>query len=276
MTQHESPSGSPYVSVVVAVFNRANTLQHALDSLFSQTYREWELVVIDGGSTDGSVDILERASDRISYWVSEPDRGIYDAWNKALPRLRGQWVMFLGSDDYLADPTVLARMEPHLRAAEARTRVVYGRIERVDWHDNSIATVGSPWPDARAALRRGMSIPHPATFHHRTLFSDLGPFDAMYRISGDYEFLLRELLDRDATYVADVTVTRMRIGGTSDDAEPGMREVHRARRAHGLTRMPEALPPRLIEYRARRLAHRLVGARATRSLSKAYRALFPR
>jgi glycosyltransferase involved in cell wall biosynthesis len=109
VTQHESPSRSPYVSVVVAVFNGVDTLQRALDSLFAQTYRDWELVVIDGGSTDGSVAILERASDRISYWVSEPDRGIYDAWNKALSRLRGQWVVFLGADDYLADRSVLAR-----------------------------------------------------------------------------------------------------------------------------------------------------------------------
>ena len=86
-----------------------------------------------------------------------------------------------------------------------------------------------------------MTIPHPATFHHGTLFTERGMFDESYRISGDYEFLLRELLENDAKFIPDVTVTSMRIGGISDNTIEGIREVHRARRAHDASR-PAAGP----------------------------------
>lgn len=276
MAASEAASGIPYISVVVAVRNGAASLQRCLDSVFTQTYHGWELIVIDGDSSDGTQEVLERNAHGIRYWISEPDGGIYSAWNKALPRTRGTWVLFLGADDRLRDDHVLARMAVHLKAAERTHRVVYGRIDRVDGQDEVIETVGSPWAAVRKEFRHGMTIPHPATFHLRALFTERGSFDESYRISGDYEFLLRELLENDAKFIPDVTVTSMRIGGISGNTAESIREVHRARRAHGLTRLPVAVSPRLIQFRVRNWVERKFGFRVANSLTTVYRFLVPR
>ena len=91
----------PLISIVVSVFNGADTLQQCIDSVTDQTYPAVELIVIDGGSTDGTREILLRNASKLAYWVSEPDRGIYHAWNKALVHAQGDWISFLGADDYL-------------------------------------------------------------------------------------------------------------------------------------------------------------------------------
>ena len=98
---------APLISVVTAVFNCKSTLQQCLDSVAQQTYAHIELIVIDGGSTDGTVELIQANAQRIAYWISEPDRGIYNAWNKALAKATGDWICFLGTDDYLLDAQVM-------------------------------------------------------------------------------------------------------------------------------------------------------------------------
>src|SRR5271167_3912320 len=100
----------PLVSVIVAVFNRASTLQSCLDSIFAQTAGPLEMIVCDGGSTDGSREILAANAARLTYWQSQKDRGVPDAWNMALARATGQWVCFLGADDRFARRDTLARL----------------------------------------------------------------------------------------------------------------------------------------------------------------------
>ena len=89
----------PMISVIVAVYNGQATLKQCLDSVTQQTYENTELIVIDGGSTDGTVDLLRANQEKIAYWISEPDRGIYNAWNKALTQARGDWICFLRSEE---------------------------------------------------------------------------------------------------------------------------------------------------------------------------------
>lgn len=100
-TAREVGHNRPLVSFVIAVHNAARRLQRCFDSIYRQSFGAWEIVVVDGGSIDGTKDILKCNSDRIAFWVSEPDQGIYDAWNKALNHCTGEWVHFLGADDYL-------------------------------------------------------------------------------------------------------------------------------------------------------------------------------
>ncbi len=99
MTSGVQAPGLPRISVIIAVRNGAGTLQRALDSVFEQTYDDIELIVMDGASSDGTQAILERNAARIAYWRSEPDGGIYQAWNKALDHVTGDWICFLGADD---------------------------------------------------------------------------------------------------------------------------------------------------------------------------------
>src|SRR4051812_43794117 len=100
----------PRISVITAVLNGDRHLEHCILSVASQTYPNIEFIVIDGGSTDGSVEIIRRHEHRIRYWVSEPDKGIYDALNKGIRASTGDWVCVLGSDDFLYDEHVLQRL----------------------------------------------------------------------------------------------------------------------------------------------------------------------
>jgi glycosyltransferase involved in cell wall biosynthesis len=234
--------GAPVtISVVVAVRNAAGTIERCLDSVAAQSHAAAELVVIDGASTDGTVEILAGNSDRISCWTSEPDAGVYEAWNKALERATGEWICFLGADDQLAGPDVLARMAPHLDRAVGRHRVVYGSVDVLDQDGSVVRSLGQPWQEVSGEFRQHMSLPHPATFHHRDLFRDRGWFDDRFRIAGDYEFLLREVLEREPLFIPDITVVRMAAGGMSDRPATRprtLRESHTARHMHGLADAP--------------------------------------
>lgn len=96
-------NSTPIISIVIVTYNAASTLQQSLDSIYSQQYPSLKIIIIDGNSTDGTVDIIKANLNKIYYWKSEPDTGIYDAMNKALKQLSGEWVYFLGSDDELYD-----------------------------------------------------------------------------------------------------------------------------------------------------------------------------
>lgn len=227
----------PLISIIVAVFNGKHTLQQCIDSIAEQTYSNKEVIVIDGGSRDGTVDLLRGSSKQFSYWVSEPDKGIYNAWNKALAQARGEWICFLGADDFFVDENVLSRMASHLISAYPGFRIVYGQTAIVDDAGRELYTVGEPWEDVRKRFLGVMCIPHPGSMHHRSLFADFGRFDESFRIAGDYEFLLRELKRGNALFVPDVALVAMRQGGVSStpaNALSSLWEVRRAQKKHGL------------------------------------------
>jgi glycosyltransferase involved in cell wall biosynthesis len=208
------------VSVIVATLNSAGTLAACIDSVSAQQGVSVELLVIDGGSTDGTVQILEANDDSIAYWVSEPDRGVYSAWNKALERAIGRWVCFLGADDKLARPgtlKTLVELGDRTDAELVCSRVRYRASEKA-----GSSVVGQPWDWTK--MTRFMCVAHPGLLHRRSLFSRFGQFSEEYRIAGDYEYLLR-LGERVATaFVEEVTVD---VGGAglSSDATGTLREV---------------------------------------------------
>ena len=111
--------------------------------------------------------IIERNQDRIGYWRSEPDNGIYDAWNKALDHVTGDWVLFLGADDRLAAPDVLERAAAALEAIDGEVRIAYGSVNVVDSSGRLVRRIGSPWADLRGLVTVGMPIGHQGTFHRR-------------------------------------------------------------------------------------------------------------
>lgn len=227
----------PLITVVVAVFNGAATLQRCLDSVFGQTYAAKELIVIDGGSTDGSSEILRRNETGLAFWQSESDRGIYDAWNKALPRARGEWICFLGADDFLWAPDTLARISEVLAAAPTEVTIVYGQIALVNQRGVELQRMGEDWESTKGKLRQMMCMPHTGVMHRRSLFEEHGTFDESFRIAGDYEMLLRALERHDAIFAPNVVLAGMQHGGVSSDAQGSltlMREIRRAQMMHGI------------------------------------------
>lgn len=191
----------PLVSVIVAVFNGGETLQQCMDSVAEQTYSQRELIVMDGGSTDGTVEILKANSDKIGYWESEPDRGIYHAWNKALDRAEGEWVCFLGADDYFATAHGLASI---VSGSGAETDFVFARTALVDEKGRVLRIYGDMWDWER--MKRYQVVAHPGALHRSSLFERYGKFTEKYKIVGDYEFFLRVGAAASASYVDEVVV----------------------------------------------------------------------
>ncbi len=232
MNQHSSP----LISVIVATFNSARTLQQCIDSVSSQTYTNRELIVIDGGSTDGTVELLTRNRDKLSYWISEPDHGIYSAWNKGLARAKGDWICFVGADDFFWDAKVLERVAANLAMLRAEIRVAYGQVMLLTSRGENLYSIGKPWEKVRERFRQVMSIPHPGLMHRKSFFEKHGSFDESFRIAGDYELLLRELKTGEAFFIPDIITLGMRQGGISSTPENSLialRENRRAQRMHG-------------------------------------------
>ena len=228
-------NGNHIFTIIVAVLNNKESLKRCIESVNNQTYPHKELIIIDGGSTDGTVEILKNNDDNIAYWESETDKGIYHAWNKALKHVTGEWICFLGADDYFWDNHVLTNMAPHIvKAKNCGIRVVYGRVAHMGQAGQVIKFLGEPWEKIRWLMPHGMPLPHTGLMHHQSLFKTYGLFDETFQIAGDYEFLLRELKKSDALYIHDVIVAGWQVGGTSyQNFLSSHREMGRARRKNG-------------------------------------------
>lgn len=216
----------PLVSVVTAVFNGKNLLAGCIESILQQDYPNVEHIIIDGGSTDGTVDVLHDYNNRIAYWHSERDKGVYDAWNKALQIARGEWICFLGVDDEFLPGAISAYME--LAAQHRDAEYLSSRIKWV--HPSGYEQVrGKPW-NWRDFLR-WMCVAHPGSMHHRELFGRLGGYDLSFGSAADYELLLRARDLLKTAYLPEVTVL-MRGGGVSDDFD-AFSDATRAKIASG-------------------------------------------
>mgnify|MGYP001260431427 CR=1 FL=1 len=222
----------PYISIVTATYNSVELLQRCLDSVASQTFRAIEHIVIDGASTDGTVEIIKANKEKIAYWVSEPDTGIYNAWNKAVSHIRGEWVLFLGSDDKLVNETALEKIAPYLEDAYPIHGLVYGiLLVSQRGTEETLFPVGEPWANLKGRYSRANILlpPHPAAFQHISLFNGVETFDETFKIAGDSKFVTQEVLKRDPLFVP-VEVTRFSLGGLSWTPGRGERMIWKEER----------------------------------------------
>ncbi|OYV85677.1 MAG: hypothetical protein B7Z63_05150 [Ignavibacteriae bacterium 37-53-5] len=152
--------------------------------------------------------------------------------------MHGEWIYFLGSDDYFWDVYALEQMSVALQKMPASVNVAYSRINLVNADGRIIHDFGKPWENVKQRFKQGMSIPHQGTMHRRALFEQRGKFDESFRIAGDYELLLRELISEDAWFFPDIIVAAMRQGGGISSVPANslvvLRESRRAQRKNGL------------------------------------------
>ena len=235
---HDKRNG-PLVSVITAVFNGAGTIKECIESVLSQDYPHIEYIVVDGGSTDGTIEVLREYETRIALWISEPDGGVYDAWNKALDLAHGEWITFLGADDKFFPGAISEYLHLAQRNPLANLLTSRARLHHPSGYSPEFGGLWS-WP------RAGKAMPsvHVGAMHHRSIFAKHGQFDATYRIAGDYEFLLRARKDLHAAFMPTVTVA-MGAGGLSDSTA-GLLEAKRAKLKNKIRRLPLAE----IEFRA--------------------------
>lgn len=186
---------TPLVSIVTVCLNDAAGLARTLASVAAQTFTNREVVVVDGGSTDGSVEVLRAnaSAGLVRDFVSEPDEGIYDAQNKGIRRARGTYLLFLNAGDSLASADALAR----LFADSPTEDVLYGDVL---WEKSGGKRRRERTPDELSlAFFMRTNLPHQATAIRRTLFDRLGPYDTSLRIAADYEFFLRAIVVHGAS-----------------------------------------------------------------------------
>jgi glycosyltransferase involved in cell wall biosynthesis len=200
----------PRLSIIVATWNAARTFKRCLDSIIAQDFTDWELLVVDGASTDGTIDLIREHEAHLAWWQSKKDNGVYDAWNQALAHARGEFICFLGADDAWSDPGALqvifeaiGELEPNLVSAKGLV---------IDADSQPLGTVGRPWDYKR--LRRRMRICHPGALFRRRVFETLGPFDTRYRIAADYEWMLRLPASTPHLFI-DRVIVRIQDGGVS-------------------------------------------------------------
>ncbi len=204
------------ISVVTAVYNGRATVGDALDSVQGQVGVDVEHVVIDGASGDGTREYLESRREQFAVFVSERDRGIYDALNKGVARAGGDVVGFLHADDVFADAGTLAGVAQAF--ADPAVDAVYGDCEYV--RADAAASVLRHWRAGAFTPRRlrwGWMPPHPTLYVRRGWYARLGGFDTRYRIAADYHFVLR-LFSQPGLRVAYLprVLVRMRVGGVSN------------------------------------------------------------
>jgi hypothetical protein len=270
---------APLISIVVATYNSERTLARCLQSVLAQAHPSWELHIVDGASTDRTLEIAREAQARDArvQVISEPDRGIYDAFNKGVRRAKGEWILFLGSDDWLWDAGAIDRALPQLAQAKDQGHLIaYTRIAMVTQEGQTLHIEGQPWRKVANSFRHVMTIPHQGTFQHRKLFEKHGEFDTSYQISGDYEFLLRELKDGAAFFVSEGIFSAMSMGGISSQLGSTLKildELERARKQNGLRSPSPELAWRRLKVRMRQTLQKVLGDSATRLLMDLYRVL---
>jgi glycosyltransferase involved in cell wall biosynthesis len=226
------------ISIITACYNNVATITDVLDCLRDQSHRDYEHVVVDGASSDGTLQLLQAHREDIAVLVSERDAGIYDALNKGLRRCSGDVVGFLHADDVLDNTQVLSQISTCFE--DPSVDVVYGDLVYVPAHD--ISKVVRYWRSGSfhpRMLSRGWMPPHPTLYVRRSVYELVGSFDTNYRIAGDYESILRifRLPNLRCHYLPQVLV-RMRTGGMSNKSVANLwrktSEDYRALRQHGI------------------------------------------
>lgn len=226
---------NPLISVITACYNAEHFIGQCMQSVINQDLEGVDYVVIDGGSTDGTVATIKRYAGRISYWHSKPDRGIGHAFNLGVEHSQGKWLLFLNADDYFCRTDALRVLANH--ATESSADVIYGQVQPVSRESSPrLVREAVGWPFSPWAFLLRDLIPHPAALTSRAYFERVGPFREDLKIVLDYEHYLRSYRTLKTVFLSEV-LTHMRAGGISNDRALCLEEMLQVQKLNGV------LPP---------------------------------
>ena len=216
------------ISIVTVSFNAAISIRKTIESVLSQKGVDVEYIIIDGGSTDGTREIIQEYSDRLRYWVSEKDAGIYDAMNKGISKARGDLIGILNADDEYLPGALELIWEAFVKNPGA---VIHGDIEVSDGNKTVDVWRGIN-PEGVGSQFQKMTVSHPATFIPRAVYEKFGTYSCDYRLSSDYELMLR-LISKNVPFVhVNRPITRFGLGGRSGGIKT-YQETLKIQRAYG-------------------------------------------
>ena len=181
---------NPLISIITVVFNGSKTLKQTIDSVLSQNYKNIEYIVIDGGSTDGTLDIIKKYERHINYWISEPDKGLYDAMNKGISKANGEIIGMINSDDWYEDNAVELIVDAFQKHPEKK--IFHG--DRYDVLKNGSKSVRKFDSSEWKFIYHGMIYNHPSMFVHKDIYK-VNRYNIKLKALSDYQFVLKMYLE---------------------------------------------------------------------------------
>lgn len=211
------------ISVITVCYNSAATIEDTIKSVMEQTYDDIEYIIVDGNSKDATIKIIKKYENVISYWVSEPDQGLYDAINKGIKRATGEYVGIINSDDTFYENDTVEKivkfLDEHPNVDAIIGDIVQHKNKKVIRKYSS-----SKWSPGK--LKIGFMPPHPSMFIKTSLFSKYGDYKNGYKIAADYELIIRYFLKHNITYrYSGITTTSMSVGGASSSGISSYRTI---------------------------------------------------
>ncbi len=228
----------PLLSIITINRNNADGLDKTIQSVISQSYEDFEYIVIDGNSTDHSIDIIKKYNSNINYWVSETDKGIYNAMNKGIAKANGNYVLFLNSGDYLVNNDVLKSVFEKQQTAD----IIYGNMQ-IDWGNGKITS--GKMPDKITFKQMYIdTLWHPVSFIKKTLFDKYGLYNEIYKVVADYDFFFKVIIINNVTtYHINVDIAMYNLNGLS--SLPENKALEQAERRKVIERY---LPQSIIDF----------------------------
>ena len=204
------------ISIITATYNAEKTIESAIRSISDQSYSDIEYIIVDGGSTDSTLKVIEKHKDHIQHLISEPDQGIYDAINKGISIATGEIIGVLHADDLFYDNDIIKQIAQEF--IHGNYSGVYGDLQYVNAQNtNKVIRYWKSCDYKLSLLKSGWMPPHPTLFVRKEVFNNIGKYSLKYKIAADYDFILR--LFSNPTYrfkYIPQVITKMRVGGASN------------------------------------------------------------
>ena len=206
------------ISIITVSYNSEKTIKDTIESIFLQDYTNIEYIVIDGGSTDGTLDIIKKYAHQISYYISEPDKGIYDAMNKGIKAATGDVVGILNSDDFYPNSYVISNVVKTF--VNQTCHAVYGDLVYVKQKETSkIVRYWQAGEYSTSKIKNGWMLPHPTFFVKKEIYERYGDYNTDLKSAADYEMILKLLYKHNINvFYIPMILVKMRAGGTSNSS----------------------------------------------------------
>ena len=197
----------PLISIITVAYNAAGTIEQTIKSVVNQSYENLEYIIIDGGSTDGTLDIIKKYKDRIDFWISEPDKGIFDAMNKGIEIAKGELIGIINADDWY-ESDIISNIADRFKNTDKKA-VIHGLLRNLK--DEQFYSIKG---NSIRVLKYDM-IQHPTCFIPRSVYQQFGKYDIKYKYSADYDLVLRYVESGIQFKFIEQVIANFRIGGIS-------------------------------------------------------------